>query len=118
SLLAKKTIKVVSDQLRTPTYVFDVCAGLVAMIQQQFVGTIHLAGKNIISPYDMAVTIATVTNLNASYIEKVTAATFVEKVRRAKKSGLKIDKAMQQLQYQPVSFEEGIRLTFATNKNP
>jgi dTDP-4-dehydrorhamnose reductase len=33
-------------------------------------------------------------------------------VKRAKKSGLKIDKAIRELNYQPVSFEEGVRLSF------
>ena len=37
---------------------------------------------------------------------------FEEFVKRAKKSGLKIEKAIKELHYNPVSFEEGVRLSF------
>ena len=72
----------------------------------------HLAGKDILSPYEMAIHTANVLGLDASLIEKVTADTFPEPVKRAKKSGLKIDKAIAELDYAPVSFEEGVRKTF------
>lgn len=112
SLAQQKAIKVVSDQQRTPTYVYDICAGINAIIMQRKTGIYHLAGKNIVSPYDMAVTTARVLGLDENLIENVTSETFPEPVKRAKRSGLKIDKAIAELDYQPVSFEEGVRLTF------
>ncbi len=112
SLQQNKPIKVVSDQQRTPTYVNDICNGLLAMINKKANGIFHLAGKDIVSPYDMAVTVAKVLNLDASLIEAVTSETFPEPVQRAKKSGLKIDKAIKELGYNPVNFEEGVRLSF------
>jgi dTDP-4-dehydrorhamnose reductase len=105
-------IKVVSDQLRTPTYVLDICKGIEAIINQKESGIFHLAGKDMISPYEMAIIVADIVGLNKSLIEKVTSATFPELVRRAKKSGLKIVKAQNILQYNPISFEEGVRLSF------
>ena len=54
----------------------------------------------------------TVLGLDATLIEKVTSDTFIEPVQRAKRSGLKIDKAIAELNYQPVSFEDGIKQTF------
>ncbi len=112
SLEQDKGIKVVSDQLRTPTYVYDICAGIDAIIKQHKTGIYHLAGSDLISPYKMAVTTAAVLGLNEDLIESVTSETFPEPVKRAKRSGLKIDKARQQLGYEPVSFEEGVRRTF------
>ncbi len=112
SLEQDKPIKVVSDQLRTPTYVNDICKGLQTIIDKEATGAYHLAGKDIISPYEMAIATAKVLRLNAALIEKVTADTFPEPVKRAKRSGLKIDKARRELGYEPVSFEEGVRLTF------
>ena len=111
NILEKKKIKVVNDQWRTPTYVYDVCEGIYRMIVQQFEGILHLAGKNILTPYEMAVSIANTIQADDSYIEKVTSETFVEKVRRAKRSGLTIQKAINAIDYSPVSFEEGIRLS-------
>lgn len=105
-------IKVVTDQQRTPTFVNDICDGIIAMIENRVTGEFHLAGKDILSPYDMAVTVAKTLSLNASLIEPVTSETFIEPVLRAKHSGLKIDKAIAVLGYSPVSFEEGVRLSF------
>ncbi len=112
SLSNGQKISVVNDQQRTPTYVNDICNGLIAMIEKQATGEFHLAGKDILTPYQMAVILANSLELDASLITPVTSETFVEPVKRAKKSGLKIDKAIRELNYQPVSFEEGIRLSF------
>jgi dTDP-4-dehydrorhamnose reductase len=112
NLEQQKPIKVVSDQLRTPTFIDDISAGVEAIIQQEQQGIYHLAGKDIVSPYQMAITTAQVLDLDVSLIQQVTADTFPEPVKRAKKSGLKIDKAIADLGYQPHSFEEGVQLTF------
>ncbi|HEX3025312.1 MAG TPA: SDR family oxidoreductase [Chitinophagaceae bacterium] len=118
NLEQNKKIKVVSDQLRTPTYVIDICNGIEKIIEQKANGIFHLAGKDILSPYQMAITVADVLRLDKSLIENVTSATFPEPVLRAKKSGLTIAKAASILGYSPVSFEEGVKLTFEQkNKN-
>ena len=112
NLEQNKPIKVVSDQWRTPTYVQDICKGIETIVNKTATGIFHLAGKEILSPYEMALHTANVLNLDSSLIEKVTADTFPEPVKRAKRSGLKIDKAKAELSYNPVSFEEGVRRTF------
>ncbi|MBC7749783.1 MAG: sugar nucleotide-binding protein, partial [Methylotenera sp.] len=108
-----KPIKVVNDQQRTPTFVTDICDGISAIINQKVQGIFHLAGKDIISPYAMALTVARVLGLDSSLIEPVTSETFFEPVKRAKLSVLKIDKAREKLGYNPVSFEEGVKLSFS-----
>lgn len=112
SIEQQKIINVVSDQLRTPTLVTDICKGIEKIIVKEATGSMHLAGKDVISPYDMAMKTAKVLQLDASFINKVNSETFPEPVKRARRSGLKIDKATRELQYEPVSFEEGVKLTF------
>lgn len=110
-LNAGETIQVVTDQQRTPTYVYDLCTGIeqILMFKKQWV--YHLAGKDILSPYEMALTVAKLMELDPKHIIPVTSANFPEPVKRAKKSGLKIDKAMNELGYAPHSFEEAVRMS-------
>jgi dTDP-4-dehydrorhamnose reductase len=105
-------IKVVTDQARTPTYIGDLCWGIRKIINDQVTGTFHLAGKDIVSPYDMAVAVAKHLNLPLGLIEPVTASTFPEPVKRAQRSGLKIDKAVSMLGYAPHSFAEALQKCF------
>lgn len=112
NLEQNKKIKVVSDQLRTPTFVSDICKGIETIIVNKQQGTYHLAGKDLLSPYEMAITVAGFLQLDAALIENVTSDTFIEPVKRAKRSGLNIAKARTMLGYEPVSFTEGVQLTF------
>jgi dTDP-4-dehydrorhamnose reductase len=107
-----EAIKVVTDQARTPTYIGDLCWGIQKVINDQVTGTFHLAGKDIVSPYDMAVAVAKHLNLPLGLIEPVTASTFPEPVKRAQRSGLKIDKAVTTLGYAPHSFAEALQKCF------
>ncbi|HJV18641.1 MAG TPA: SDR family oxidoreductase [Sediminibacterium sp.] len=113
NLQAGKTIRVVSDQLRTPTFANDICKGIEQIMLQKKLGVYHLAGKDILSPYSMALTVACVLGLEASLIEEVNSDSFPESVQRSRRSGLKIHKAIRELRYQPLSFEEGVRKSFA-----
>lgn len=111
-LLNGEKIKVVADQLRTPTYVQDLCDAITTILTFKKTGIYHIAGKDILSPYDMAITVAKVLDLNVDLIQSVTSDKFPEPVRRAKKSGLFIDKAIRELNYAPHRFEDAIRLSF------
>jgi dTDP-4-dehydrorhamnose reductase len=117
NLQAGKPLKIVHDQQRTPTYVFDLCKGLQSIIEKNTNGIFHLAGKNILSPYQMACLIANEAGLDKSLIEAVTADTFVELAKRPVKSGLKIEKAMQELNFNPIEYAEGVRLTLLDSNN-
>lgn len=108
-----KKIKVVSDQLRTPTFIDDLSWGVYQIILNESFGVYHIAGKNIISPFEMAITVADVLRLDKTLIENVTSETFPEPVKRAKKSGLLIQKAIKELNYNPLSFEEAVLKTFS-----
>jgi dTDP-4-dehydrorhamnose reductase len=112
SLTQQRKIKVVSDQQRTPTFVLDICKSIEKIIGKKQHGVFNIAGKDLLSPYQMAVAVAEFFKFDTQLIECVTSDTFNEPVRRAKRSGLKIEKAKKILGYNPVSFEEGIQLTF------
>jgi dTDP-4-dehydrorhamnose reductase len=104
---------VVDDQVRTPTYVEDLAKGIVSIIEKRATGVFHLSGKDILTPYQMAIKTAEHLKLDSSVIKKVTAVNFSQPARRPLKTGFIIDKARQELGYEPLSFEEGLKKTFS-----
>lgn len=103
---------VVNDQVRTPTYVEDLALGINLVLDRKAEGIYHIAGKDRMTPYEMAVCTANYLGLNAGLLRKVTAADFTEPARRPLRTGFVIDKAIIDLGYQPLSFEEGLKITF------
>lgn len=104
---------VFDDQVRTPTFVEDLAAGIVAIIEKRATGIFHLSGKDILTPYQMACKVASYLGFDEGLIRKVTAATFTQPALRPLKTGFNIEKAVKELGYNPVSFEEGLSKTFA-----
>ncbi|RYF89303.1 MAG: SDR family oxidoreductase, partial [Chitinophagaceae bacterium] len=108
NLSAGKLIRVVSDQVRTPTYIDDLVNGIMLIIEKSAEGTFHIAGKDVLTPYDMALKTAALYGLDASLITKVDASTFSQPGRRPAKTNFDISRARMELGYEPGSFEEGI----------
>jgi dTDP-4-dehydrorhamnose reductase len=113
SLLKNQIIQVVDDQIRTPTYVEDICRAIETIINEKQLGTFNLSGSQIITPFEMALKIATLINLDTRLIIPVNENNFNETVKRAKKSIVSIEKANTLLNYNPLSFDEGIKKCFS-----
>ncbi|WP_298733762.1 SDR family oxidoreductase [uncultured Chitinophaga sp.] len=105
-----KKIKVVDDQWRTPTLVQDLAEGCKLVADKQATGIFHISGNEMLSPYEMAVQTAQFFKLDLRLIEKVNAKSFVQPAKRPAKTGFVIDKAVQELGYQPRSFAEGLEI--------
>jgi dTDP-4-dehydrorhamnose reductase len=103
---------VVDDQVRTPTYVEDLAAGIVAIVEKKATGIYHLSGSDVLTPYEMACKTADYLGLNKSLIKKVTAASFTQPAKRPPKTGFVIDKAKKELGFVPIPFDEGLKKTF------
>ena len=110
-----KTIKVVTDQWRTPTYVEDLAKGIILVIEKNATGIYNIGGKDVLTPYDMAIKTADYFKLDKNKIEKVDASTFQQPGQRPRKTGFNIEKAKNDLGYEPLSFEEGLQLMFQKN---
>ena len=111
-----KKIKVVSDQWRTPTYVEDLAKGILLIAEKKAVGLFHISGKDFLSPYDMAMATAAYLHLDASLIEKVDASVFTQPAKRPVTTGFIIDKAKNELGYEPLSFREGMMKMYPSPK--
>jgi dTDP-4-dehydrorhamnose reductase len=110
SLEANKPIKVVTDQLRTPTLAEDLAMGCWLVVNQKAEGIFHISGKDFLSPYEMAIKTADFFNLDKSLISEVDFSNFTQPAKRPPRTGFVLDKAHAMLGYNPVSFEEGIAI--------
>jgi dTDP-4-dehydrorhamnose reductase len=110
SLRAGQPIKVVDDQVRTPTLVEDVAEGCWLAARHNATGIYHLSGAEVFTPYQMALQVAAHFGLDAGLITAVDASTFTQPARRPLRTGFLIEKAQRELGYQPHSFAQGIVL--------
>jgi dTDP-4-dehydrorhamnose reductase len=111
--LAKgKKLNIVNDQIRTPTHVDDLCMAIKAAIEKKAQGIFHISGKDVLTPYEMVMATAEFLNLDGSLVHPVTQESFSQPARRPLKTGFNISKAVRELGYDPVSFQEGLKKTF------
>lgn len=110
NLEQKKKLKVVNDQWRTPTLAQDLAEGCKLIIDKRAEGVFHLSGKDMLTPYDMAVQVAGYLDLDTKLLEIVDGSSFKQPAKRPAKTGFVIEKAEAELGFSPHSFEEGLKI--------
>ena len=110
SLEAKKQIKVVDDQWRTPTLAEDLAMGCCLTAKKSKDGIFNISGEELMTPYDIAIRTARFFELDESLIERTDSTQFKQPALRPPRTGFKIDKAKKELGYKPHTFEEGLAL--------
>lgn len=113
-----KAIRVVGDQLRTPTFAGDLAAALLLITRNKQQGLWHIAGKDELSPHDIALMVAERMQLDASLITRVDASTFTQPAVRPLRTPFNINKARTLLGYEPVSFTEGMEVVLHAGMKP
>lgn len=103
-----QAIRVVGDQIRTPTFVKDLAQGVYLAMLHQAEGIYHVSGKDVLTPYDMAVATAAYFNLDAGLITRVSADTFSQPAVRPLRTGFIIEKAQRDWGFEPLSFHESL----------
>jgi len=111
SLESGTSIKVVDDQFRTPTLVEDLAMGCYLIAKKTATGIYHISGEEMMSPYDIATTTARHLSLDQSLITRTDSTGFTQPARRPPKTGFIIEKAKQDLGFQPHTFIEGLDIT-------
>jgi dTDP-4-dehydrorhamnose reductase len=111
-LEANQPIKMVTDQVRTPTFVDDLARGIILIIEKNGRGIYHLSGEEEMTPYDIAIETAKYFGLNEELIAKSTSEEIKQPAVRPPKTGFDISKAKKELGYKPKSFREGLEELF------
>ena len=110
SLEEGKSIKVVTDQFRTPTLAEDLAIGCFLIADQEAKGIFHISGKDFLTPYEMALMTADYFSLDKSLISPTDASAFSQPARRPPRTGFDLKKSRNILGYEPHTFREGIAL--------
>lgn len=110
SLETGQSIRVVTDQWRTPTLAEDLAMGCWLVAKNKAKGTYHISGEEMFTPYEMAMITADFFDLDRSLIHKTDASQFSQPGKRPAKTGFIIQKAKTGLGYQPHTLREGLKI--------
>jgi dTDP-4-dehydrorhamnose reductase len=105
-----KTINVVDDQFRTPTLAEDLADGCILIAEKRAKGIYNISGKDFYSILDLARVVADYYGLDKNLIKPSKSADIKQPAKRPPITGFIIDKAKNDLGYNPHSFVEGIQL--------
>ena len=108
NLEAGNSIRVVADQYRRPTLAEELAKGCLFIAENRHEGIYHIAGKDMLSPYEMALKIATFFKLDTRLIAPTNKDEFVEPAIRPLVTNISTEK-IEALGYEPKSFEHLLR---------
>ncbi|CAG5078126.1 dTDP-4-dehydrorhamnose reductase [Parvicella tangerina] len=103
-----KPLSIVDDQFRSPTWADDLAMGCWLIAEKDARGIFHLSGKDIMSILQLVKRVADFYNLDASKISPVKSETLNQVAKRPPVTGFVLEKAIKELGYAPLSFEEGL----------
>ena len=103
-------INVVDDQFRAPTLAVDLAKGCTLIADKQAKGVYHLSGKDLMSILELVNRVADFFKLDKSSISAIKSITLNQTAKRPPKTGFVLDKAIQELGYDPVTFEQGLAI--------
>lgn len=110
SLEKGNTINVVDDQFRAPTLAEDLAQGCMSAAIKGATGIYHISGKDIMSILEMVYKIADFYRLDRSLVNPISTSSLNQVARRPPKTGFILDKAYDELGYEPHSFIEGLEI--------
>jgi dTDP-4-dehydrorhamnose reductase len=113
NLSQKNEIRVLTDQITSPTYAPILAEMLIEIIENRVRGFIHVSGSSQISRFNPALEIASVFDLDKNLLKPISTTEMKWKAPRPKNSSLSIIKAYNTLTKKPIGFKESL-LQFAT----
>jgi dTDP-4-dehydrorhamnose reductase len=103
-------MKVIMDEVRTPTLTENLADSIWKMINLERNGIFHIAGKDIIDRYAYALEFANYFGFDKNLIETVKAEDLENRVPRPKNCGLLVEKAEKELYLNLIGIKKGFEL--------
>jgi dTDP-4-dehydrorhamnose reductase len=110
ALESNKPINVVNDQWRMPTLAEDLADGCLLAVEKNAQGVFNISGKDMMSVSELVAEVADYWKLDKSMMSEISSASLNQAARRPAKTGFILDKAINELGYQPRSFQEGLAI--------
>ncbi len=110
SLRDKKNIRIVTDQFGNPTFIDDLVFGIDKIVETKAEGIYNIGGKDFVTRFEFTNLIAEYFNLNKDFITPILTEELKQPARRPLKSGLLIEKAIAELDYNPHSINETLKI--------
>jgi len=103
-------INVVNDQWRMPTLAEDLADCCLLAVEKDAFGVYNASGKDMMSISELVGRVADYWNLDKSLINEISAETLNQTAKRPVRTGFILDKTINDLGYNPHSFEEGLKI--------
>lgn len=103
-------LTIVDDQFRSPTLAEDLAMGCWQIAEKQAEGIYHLSGKDVMSIIELVNRVADFYGLDKSIISPIKSTSLNQAAKRPPRTGFILDKAINDLDYSPCSFEEGLAI--------
>lgn len=110
ALEAGKDIRVVNDQVRSPTLAEDLATACISAVMKERSGIYHVSGAEIMSVDEIVRRVADFWNLDKSLISEIDSASLNQRAKRPPVTGFILLKAQTELGYKPHSFEQGLSI--------
>ena len=104
--------RVSAEHQSSPTFVGDLVSGISSLLAKGSRGLYHLSGPITYARFDIARTIAAVLRMDESLILSTAGEQRDETAPRPLKCGLRIEKAIREIAYRPLSLVEGLNRLF------
>ena len=102
-------INIIDDEFRAPTLADDLAYACIYSAINKVYGVYHTSGKDIMSIYDMVISIANYFKLDKNLVNRISSKELNQVANRPKKTGFVLEKAKKQLNYHPKSFNDSLQ---------
>lgn len=110
SLEQRKSINVVTDQYRMPTFADDLAESCLLSIENNAVGIFNVSSNRLMSIYDVAIEVARTFNLDRTLINPIETSQLKLPAMRPPNTGFNLDRSILTLQLPSYSFTERLQV--------
>ena len=110
SLKSGKSLNIIDDQFRSPTLAEDLAHACMLVVERRAQGIFHVSGKEIMSIFEMIEEMARFYGVSLSNVNRISSKELNQTAKRPLKTGFILTKSINQLGYEPHSFQEGLSM--------